>query len=219
MSVLLIRLIGPMQSWGTQSRFSVRDTGLEPSKSGVIGLICAALGRPRTAPLADLAGLRMGVRVDREGRKERDYQTAQNAYKASGGVKEGSELSSRYYLTGAAFLVGLEGAWQLLSALDDALHRPVWQLYLGRKAFVPSEPFWLKNGLLREENLDTALSSFPALIQDRRDKPLQQVRAIVDDPTGYEFRHDVPLSFAERRFAERRVRTLLIPFPQGALEV
>ena len=40
MSTLLLRLAGPMQSWGVQSRFSVRDTGLEPSKSGVIGLLC-----------------------------------------------------------------------------------------------------------------------------------------------------------------------------------
>ena len=31
MSVLLLRLAGPMQSWGTRSRFSNRDTGLEPS--------------------------------------------------------------------------------------------------------------------------------------------------------------------------------------------
>ena len=41
MSVLLLRLSGPMQSWGVQSRFTVRDTGLEPSKSGVVGLIAA----------------------------------------------------------------------------------------------------------------------------------------------------------------------------------
>ena len=34
MSTLLMRLAGPMQSWGTQSRFTVRDTGREPSKSG-----------------------------------------------------------------------------------------------------------------------------------------------------------------------------------------
>ena len=47
MHTLLLRLAGPMQSWGTQSRFTIRDTGLEPSKSGIIGLLCAALGKPR----------------------------------------------------------------------------------------------------------------------------------------------------------------------------
>ena len=53
MTVLLMRLAGPMQSWGTRSRFGNRDTGLEPSRSGVIGLLCAALGRPRAEPLDD----------------------------------------------------------------------------------------------------------------------------------------------------------------------
>ena len=50
MSVLLMRLAGPMQSWGTRSRFSNRDTGLEPSRSGVIGLLCR---RPWSAPRGD----------------------------------------------------------------------------------------------------------------------------------------------------------------------
>ena len=49
-----------MQSWGVQSHFPERDSGREPSKSGVIGLLCAALGRPRTVSIADLAALRKG---------------------------------------------------------------------------------------------------------------------------------------------------------------
>lgn len=76
MATLLLRLQGPMQSWGTTSRFDERDTQLEPSKSGVLGLVCAALGRDRHEPVDDLAVLRMGVRVDQEGVPMRDYQTA-----------------------------------------------------------------------------------------------------------------------------------------------
>ena len=78
MKVLLIRLAGPLQSWGTQSRFVVRDTGLEPSKSGVVGLLCAARGidREDRAGLARVAACRIGVRVDREGVLSRDYHTA-----------------------------------------------------------------------------------------------------------------------------------------------
>ena len=78
MSVLLLRLAGPMQSWGTQSRFTVRDTGLEPSKSGVVGLLCSAMGSPRDdeATVLRLAQCRMGVRVDREGILSRDFHTA-----------------------------------------------------------------------------------------------------------------------------------------------
>jgi len=53
MATLLIPLVGPMQSWGTRSRFDHRDTEREPSKSGVIGLVCAAIGRDRNEPIDD----------------------------------------------------------------------------------------------------------------------------------------------------------------------
>ncbi|VAW35188.1 hypothetical protein MNBD_CHLOROFLEXI01-3203, partial [hydrothermal vent metagenome] len=66
MPTLLLRCVAPLQSWDTQSNFGVRTSGREPSKSGIVGLLCAALGRPRTEPVADLAALQMGVRVDRE---------------------------------------------------------------------------------------------------------------------------------------------------------
>jgi CRISPR system Cascade subunit CasD len=129
MHTLLMRLAGPMQSWGTQSRFGVRDTGLEPSKSGVIGLLCAALGRGRAEPVDDLAELVMGVRVDREGAPERDYQTAQNVARAGGGTQE-TVLSTRDYLADADFLVGLAGNdLGLLRRLDGALDEPVWALF------------------------------------------------------------------------------------------
>lgn len=67
MPTLLIRLQGPLQSWGTRSRFDHRDTWPYPTKSGVVGLLAAALGRDRREDVSDLAALRMGVRVDRKG--------------------------------------------------------------------------------------------------------------------------------------------------------
>src|SRR6266404_1355016 len=120
MPTLLIRLAGPMQSWGTQSRFSIRDTGLEPSKSGVIGLLCSALGKPRDEAdpdnfgkptLKELASLLMGVRVDRAGVMKQDFQTAGGAHlkgddygvvKADG-KSSGTVTSKRYYLADADF--------------------------------------------------------------------------------------------------------------------
>ena len=67
MTTLLMRMRAPMMSWGDHSRFTIRDTRREPTKSAVIGLLCAALGRPRLEPVDDLAALKMGVRIDREG--------------------------------------------------------------------------------------------------------------------------------------------------------
>lgn len=149
MSTLLLRLAGPFQSWGVQSRFTERDTLLEPSKSGVIGLLCAALGRKRHEPLDDLNQLKMGVRVDREGALKMDYHTAGGTHRRgetygvalADGSGTRAVTSQRYYLADADFLVGLEGEDEaLLRRLDRALARPCWPLYLGRKAFVPGAP-------------------------------------------------------------------------------
>jgi CRISPR system Cascade subunit CasD len=212
MNVLLLRLAGPMQSWGVQSRFAVRDTGREPSKSGVVGLLCAALGRPRDKPVGDLAGLKMGTRADQEGTLARDFHTAMNVLKASGGIKD-TEPSTRYYLADARFLVGLAGDDpDLLARLHAALRDPVWLLYLGRKAFVPGEPAWLGDGLLPDTDLDTVLRTYPWLGHSPQKRP-EQVRLVIDDRVGAEVRPDQPLSFAERRFAPRRVTTVFIPGP------
>ncbi len=208
MNTLLLRLSGAMQSWGVQSRFSVRDTGLEPSKSGVLGLVCAALGVARADDdaLAELARLKLGVRVDREGALRVDYHTAKEVIKAGGGVKE-TEPSHRYYLADALFLVGMEGKdgdLALLERIQAALHKPVWGLFLGRKAFVPGEPVWLEDGLKQGLGLTEALETYPYLgkptVQERR-------RLIVEDQSGPIVRTDQPLSFAEgaRRFAPRRM--------------
>ena len=55
MSVLLLRLAGPLQAWGSAARFVRRTTEIAPTKSGVLGLLAAAEGRPREADLTDLA--------------------------------------------------------------------------------------------------------------------------------------------------------------------
>ena len=73
--VLLIRLAAPLQSWGTVSRFSRRDTHSRPTKSGLIGLCAAALGHDRAEEekLSELAAVRFGVRADHPGTPVRDY--------------------------------------------------------------------------------------------------------------------------------------------------
>lgn len=224
MGVLLLRLAGPMQAWGTQSRFSVRDTGLEPSKSGVVGLLCAALGKPRdesaSTPgelpdLSQLASLKMAVRVDRPGTMAADYHTAQNVYKASSipgrksKLKE-CETSHRYYLADADFLVGLEGPIELLRMLDAALADPVWPLFLGRKAFAPSIPVRIPDGFRPEGILPDELKRVPWVARTEDDQPEQPLRIVVEvgrEEKG-DVRHDVPLNFLSkmRSFAWRQVR-------------
>lgn len=213
MATLLLRLQGPMQSWGVQSRFGVRDTAREPSKSGVIGLLCAALGRSRAEAIGDLSSLKMGVRIDKAGQVQMDFHTAKDVLKASGGTKD-TELSRRYYLADAAFLVGLESEnLALLKTLHTALASPTWSLFLGRKAFVPSPPVYLPDGLLESDGLEDALRFYPWLgNRDEKEQP-EKLRVMLDHPDGEILRPDQPISFAERKFAPRRVHVNWVDFP------
>jgi CRISPR system Cascade subunit CasD len=213
-NTLLLRLGGVMQSWGVHSRFGVRDTGLEPSKSGVIGLACAAMGvdREDDLALAQLAQLRMGVRVDREGRLKMDYHTAQDVLRAGGGTKP-TEVSRRYYIADALFLVGLEGEdLEILKRLQSALQNPIWPLFLGRKAFVPGEPVCLPDGLKPGLPLMEALDPRTYPYMGRSPQP-DRLRIIIEDPSGGIIRADQPLSFSQkrRRFAPRRLSITYIP--------
>jgi CRISPR system Cascade subunit CasD len=219
-----------MQSWGTRSRFTERDTELEPSKSGVIGLVCAALGRPRDHDVADLAALRLGVRVDHEGVMARDYHTAgaegtgsarlarPGIVRASGSISRDAVLSNRYYLAEADFLVGLEGDHGLLQTIDGALRQPVWQLSLGRKAFVPSVPVALPHTGMRDLPLLDALQGEPwplPLAPWTRSLagPSMQLRLVVEstfETPGRETRIDQPLgaAFRDRTFGPRPIRQI-----------
>jgi len=213
--VLLLRLSAPLQAWGVRSRFAMRDTGREPSKSGVVGLLCAALGRGRDQPIADLAALRMAVRVDQEGSILRDFHVAGvgGYLKASGDVERKNVIpGNRYYLMDARFLVGLAGDDpDLLARLHAALRDPVWPLFLGRKACVPGEPVWLADGL-QGGTLEEALRQYRWLGRPPMRRP-DRLRVVLEDPEGPQVYPDQPISFAERRFAPRRARTCFWPAP------
>ena len=229
-TTLLLQCVAPLQSWGTQSNFTVRDTGREPSKSGIIGLLCAALGRPRTEPVDDLASLAMGVRIDREGQILRDYHTAgqgglqKGFLKAVGkGVSKSTIISNRYYLADALFLVGLSGDKHLLQTLHNALANPHWMLFLGRKACPPARPIYLPDGLQDKSLLD-ALQEYPWLgRKDEEHDQLSPPRLVLEagtlkDKESPGMKQEIPLSFArgKRQFARRRFQTTFmdnVPLP------
>jgi CRISPR system Cascade subunit CasD len=228
---LLLRIAGPMQSWGLDSRFDQRDAGREPSKSGVIGMICAALGKPRDdqpgpwPSLAEIASLKMGVRVLREGTLRIDYQTAgggdfrgrrsYGVWKASGSAGS-TVVSPRHYLADADFLVGLEGTLPLLHRIEQALQSPVWPLSLGRKSYVPTLPVTLPPNspdcpAIREIGLSEALRSFIDPFDGSRKRTVDSVRQRLvleaSLESTAETRQDVPLSFLKRAFGVRGVDT------------
>lgn len=201
MATLLLRMRAPMMSWGDHSQFTIRDTRREPTKSAVIGLLCAALGRPRWESVADLAMLKMGVRVNQEGVIQKDYHTVMDGIKSSGSPG-GTVTSDRYYVADADYLVGLESNDEvLLTSLNEALHHPVWQLYFGRKSFIPSCPIGM-------HILDTSLLS---ALEHPLPKPRflnrlpVQIRCVVEVADSPDIRQDVPLNWQKRLFGSRCV--------------
>lgn len=210
---MLLRLAGPMQSWGTRSRFDERDTELTPSKSGVIGLLCAAMGvdRQEREPVLELAALCMGVRIDQPGVLRYDYQTAQGVIAADESKIHPTAVSRRDYLADAVFLVGLEGEdKELLRRAHRSLKNPRWPLFLGRKSYLPSPGVYLEDGL-REAPLREALQQYPYLGREwPKDLECARLMVILENRTSSQgsLRMDQPLgSFAERRFGGRFVIT------------
>lgn len=230
MPTLLLRLVGPMQSWGTTSRFDQRDTGKEPSKSGVIGLLAAALGidRDNWEDLKPLTRLSMGVRHDRPGLPKRDYKTAGCAktdtiIKADGTqAKGGGVVSQRFYLADAAFLVVLEG--EDITYLEKAhakLKDPVWPLALGRKSYLPSESIWIEDGV-QEGSMREVVAQWPWIATQRKWEDLPEQLLVTFESTDGSglLKMDQPLSsFAERRFGTRFVRSEWLPFPKEVTHV
>jgi CRISPR system Cascade subunit CasD len=213
MSTLLLRLAAPMQSWGAGSRFSRRTTEPQPTKSGVLGLLAAALGRRRTDPLEDLLGLTFAVRLDQPGQVQRDFQTARTL----DGAKS-MPLSHRYYLADAAFLAAVQGDRELVAALDEALRRPVFPLCLGRRSCPPVGPITLgiRDGDVREVLRSEPWQASP-LIRARgpAEVTLEALAdAEIEDPVTFTCR-DTPLSFDPewRRYRTRLVTRFTVRLP------
>ena len=224
MPTLLLRLVGTMQSWGTTSRFDQRDTGKEPSKSGVVGLLAAAMGidRENWVDVEPLTHLSMGIRHDRPGMPKRDYQTAQHIISADRSKIHETAVTTRDYLADAAFLVGLVGEDRiLLERIHAALLNPVWPLFLGRKSYVPSEPIWMESAV-QDVPLREALALWPWIATLRKWEELPEKLLVSfesEDGSGV-LKMDQPLSsFAERRFGARFVHSEWMPFPQGVTHV
>lgn len=196
MSTLLLRLAGPMQSWGDRSRFARRGTRLEPTKSGVLGMLAAASGRRRTDPVEDLANTRFGVRVDQPGSVLRDFHTAH----AAGG--RSMPVSERFYLEDAIFVAAVEGDGELVASLHEAVQAPAFPLFLGRRACPPAGVVTLG---VREQALEDALrtEAWHAAAWHRRRCARTVHLDIVRDARGPEetgeLVRDVPISYSPER--------------------
>ena len=243
--ILLLRLEGVWQSWGERARWDIRDTRMEPTKSGVVGLLGCALGYPMRDSRLETeldAGLRFGVRVEHPGHVVQDYQTITNylpsadgGYKYSGGTspksveqlqgdpdkKHATIISPRYYLEDASFLVALEerdGFSGLLARCAQALVEPQWPVYLGRKACIPTRPIFdeLTDSY---DDIESALAkhqwSWLGGCLQNRENEQTHLEVIVEVDSGDSFRQDAVRTNQIRTYGFRRVHTRYVPVPTG----
>lgn len=194
MATLLLRLGGPLQSWGSSSYYDHRETDDMPTKSGIIGMLAAALGRSRSDPLEDLNELAFGVRIDMPGKRLEDYQVTNM------GPKLKPNISTRIYLSDALFLVGLSSSdTAFLTELSYAIDHPRFPLFLGRRSCPPTLPLNLG---IRDLPLYEALCNEDWLTPEWRRAELTRfnreiyLRIVMDAENGTAIKKDVPISFS-----------------------
>lgn len=220
--VLALRLQGPMQSWGFNSQFNRRDTALFPTKSGLAGLCCAAMGFDRgseeeTKALEKISGFKLTCIAisKKQGNRDvivkriQDYHTVQNTRDAKGHIKGDAVLTYRQYLNDAGFIALFEGDKMFLKEIAEGrperpwcLANPRWGVWLGRKACIPSAPVFA--GLYSsEQEAFCCISEFQGKTIDKFSR-LVEVNKFGDGIDSY---MDQPVSFNihERKFAPRRV--------------
>jgi CRISPR system Cascade subunit CasD len=212
-NTLFLRFEGPLQAWGNQeSKFVVRRTAAAPTKSGVIGILCSALGVSRAEAAQEwiprLTALRMGVRIDSPGVRWWDYHTVgagmdMRIAEGEGKAKPGAMLTRREYLCDASFLVALLGEPALIGDLEAAVKDPRWTLYMGRKCCPPSRPL-LEHPAGDLPDLLSAVASVPWRRRFRETQSPQAVDCLLDwEPTPEQTEapadaliwYDVPLTF------------------------
>lgn len=224
-SCLVLRLAGPLQSWGSSSQFNRRETDDRPTKSGVIGLLAAAQGRRRSDPIEDLVDVKLAVRVDQPGSLLRDYHTVSDllgrpllsaSTSAQGRQKSTSKMThvtTRFYLQDAVFVAAVQGERDFLNTLVSAIRRPSFPLALGRRACVPTMPLLLtpEDGDLWPGGLADVIRSVPwqASPHWRNRQGGSAALAVTSDSAeGNDVVADVPVSFEPGRRGMRTRRVV-----------
>ncbi len=213
---LLLYFDGPFQSWGCRSRHDFRDTYHCPTRSGVLGLLCAGMGIERhdTEALARLAPLRVKAYVlSPERERLLDYQTVGGGYddlhqdfqvRTADGDIGSTVVTRREYLVAARFAVVVGGDRELIAKCADGVKNPRWGIWLGRKSCLPASIIF--RGVF--ESHEEAREAVGRLAESRsagQEERLRIIREVGDLRDSTSVLMDDPLDFSRRLFGPRMV--------------
>jgi len=232
--VLAFYVDAPLQSWGVSSQFDRRNTELHPTKSGVVGILAAALGidfdsLTEEAEIAELAGLRMTTYgIDKNAgysaARLTDYHTIgggwQETHKkdpanlfaklsvprsANSPAPWGVVQTWRCYLVDAKFVVFLEGNSEVLEKCRASLENPKYGVWFGRKSCIPSTHL----SPVIAGSICDALVALSRRIDCPNLPSMVTSRLEERYGDGAWFQRDQPISFKNRKYAARPVCRIL----------
>jgi len=212
---LILKLHGPMQAWGEHTFEGLRPSANFPTRSGVLGILGACLGirrneREKLQRLADSVGIAVRVDTRRLIRKDgtsrtlqlvkmTDYHTVKDAREDYTGLKKHDTIQTwREYLFDAEFTVVI---WKQpdgplsLDELEQAVRRPQFTPYLGRRSCALSRPLF--QARFPSSDVLTVLKQIPPsggtiYSEEKIGDRMKRVR-------------DVPLIHQPRQFAGRNI--------------
>lgn len=185
METLIFQLQAPLSSWGEVAVGEYRPSAEYPSQSAIHGLLGAALGIDRGDDAAQTAlrtSYRLAVGVLSQGRLLRDFHTAQvpsrtDLKKRPHATRRdelslpksdlNTILSSRDYRQDAAAFVAMQSmanAPYTLAQLAEALRKPKFVLYLGRKSCPVAAPLYPR--ILNAETINAAFADYQQQLTD-----------------------------------------------------
>ncbi len=213
---LALWLDGPLQSWGYQSRFDQRTTLAHPTRSGLVGMLSAAMGIDRrdSQGLQIFSRMAITIYAFRQGPLLEDFHTIgggwnhkqnpQNIVVKTDGNPTAKEkpgvtvVSRRQYLQASRFGVVVECPADLGGKLAAALVNPRWGIWLGRKSCIPAAPVF-------QGSFPTHAQALERLQTLAGHKPQRVVKEVDKLEEGTETLMDFPLDFSKRLFRPRRI--------------
>jgi CRISPR system Cascade subunit CasD len=226
MPALAFYIDAPLQSWGASSKYQHRESNSFPTKSGIIGLIGAALGVDKhlvdeaehLRPLVEVrfTAVKLGATKHHSGRLT-DFHTVGGGYdktikwekmcipqKAKTGGPSWTVLTYRSYLTDARFVILLDGPdLELLVKVHAALLNPVWGIWFGRKHCIPASPLTPTLGEDRDEAFNRLLEALPGTSPAPLDSFEYQEEATSsgDEDDGIFYQSDQPVAYGQHHGA------------------